>query len=101
VGWRSPPERDALAAATLLVNATPLGGEEGPVALDLVARGALVVDLVYAAQVTPWVARARALGYPAWDGLGLLVFQARRSLEIWLDRPVAIEPLARAVGWPR
>jgi len=101
VSWRSADERDALAAATLVVNATPLGGEEGPVALDLVARDALVVDLVYGAQVTPWVTRARALGYQAWDGLGLLVFQARRSLELWLEQPVAVEPLARAVGWPR
>lgn len=101
VAWRSPAERDALAAATLVVNATPLRGEEGPVALDLVPRGALVVDLVYARQVTPWVAHARAMGHQAWDGLGLLVYQARRSLELWLDRSVAIEPLARAVGWPR
>jgi shikimate dehydrogenase len=101
VAWRAPAERAALAAATLVVNATPLGGEEGAVPLDLVPRGALVMDLVYAQAVTPWVTRARALGHPAWDGLGLLVFQARRSLELWLDRPVAIEPLARAVGWPR
>ena len=101
VAWRSAEERAALAAATLVVNATPLRGEEGPVAMDLVPRGALVMDLVYGEQVTPWVMRARAMGVEAWDGLGLLVFQARRSLELWLERPVAIEPLAHAVGWPR
>lgn len=101
VVWRSEDESRALASATLVVNATPLGGEEGPLAVELVPRAALIVDLVYAAQLTPWVARARALGREAWDGLGLLVFQARRSLELWLDRPVALEPLARAVGWPR
>ena len=101
VVWRSAGESSALASATLVVNATPLGGEEGPLAVELVPRQALIVDLVYAAQITPWIARARVLGREAWDGLGLLVFQARRSLELWLDRPVAIEPLARAVGWPR
>lgn len=101
VAWRSAAEAEALASATLVVNATPLGGEEGPLAVELVPRAALIVDLGYAAGVTPWVETARALGREAWDGLGLLVFQARRSLELWLDRPVAVEPLARAVGWPR
>jgi len=101
VPWRSAEERAAIAAATLVVNATPLRGEEGPVALDLVPRDALVVDLLYGDPITPWVTRARAMGLQAWDGLGLLVFQARRSLELWLERRVEIEPLARAVGWPR
>jgi shikimate dehydrogenase len=101
VPWGSPAETGALAAATLVVNATPLSGEAGPVALERLARGAAIIDLVYAPEVTPWVARARGMGHPAWDGLGLLVFQARRSLEWWLGRPVAVEPLARAVGWPR
>ena len=101
VSWRSPGEAQALATASLVVNATPLAGEQGPVDLELVPRAAALIDLVYAGEVTPWVARARGLGYPAWDGLGLLVFQARRSLELWLGQPVAIEPLARAAGWPR
>ena len=101
VSWRSTAEAGALAAASLVVNATPLAGEQGPVDLELVPCGALLIDLVYAGEVTPWVARARGLGFQAWDGLGLLVFQARRSLELWLEQPVAIEPLARAAGWPR
>ncbi|HEY6865909.1 MAG TPA: shikimate dehydrogenase, partial [Candidatus Eisenbacteria bacterium] len=101
VAWRSPEEAAALAAATVIVNATPLGAGEDPVPLALLPRQALIIDLVYEKEVTPWVARARAAGLTAWDGLGLLVHQARRSLEFWLDRPVPVEPLARAVGWPR
>ncbi len=101
VSWGSAEETAALAAASLVVNATPLGGEAGPVALERVPPTALLMDLVYGVEVTPWVARARGLGLQAWDGLGLLVFQARRSLELWLSKPVAVEPLARAVGWPR
>ena len=101
VAWRSPEEAGALAAATVIVNATPLGAGEDPVPLALLPRQALIVDLVYEQEVTAWVARARAAGLTAWDGLGLLVHQARRSLEFWLDRPVPVEPLARAVGWPR
>ena len=44
---------------------------------------------------------ARALGRSAYDGLGLLAYQARRSLSLWMGADVPIEPLARAVGWPR
>jgi shikimate dehydrogenase len=107
VAWRSGAEVAALAAATLVINATPLGapGAAGPAqepaALEPLPRPAAVLDLVYGERVTPWVERARALGHPAWDGLGLLVHQARRSLAIWLGREVPLEPLARAVGWPR
>ena len=101
VAWRSPQETRALGRATLVINATPLAGEEDPAPVDSLARGALILDLVYGERVTPWVLRARAEGREAYDGLGLLVFQARRSLALWLARPVELDPLARAVGWPR
>ena len=101
VAWRSDAETEALAAATLVINATPLGADEHPVPVDAIARGALVLDLVYGERVTPWVLHARAAGREAYDGLGLLVFQARRSLALWLARPIPLDPLARAVGWPR
>jgi shikimate dehydrogenase len=99
--WRSTGEARALAAATLVVNGTPLGGAEAPAALDRIARPALIVDLVYGPGVTPWVRDARADGREAFDGLGLLVHQARRSLALWTGRDVPLEPLAAAVGWPR
>jgi shikimate dehydrogenase len=101
VGWRSADEADALRDATLVINATPLGAEDDPAPLAGIARRALILDLVYGAQVTPWVRHARAEGREAYDGLGLLVFQARRSLALWLARAVPVDPLARAVGWPR
>lgn len=97
--WRSPEEAAALARATLVVNATPLSGEEPPAPLDRVPGEAAIVDLVYGPEPTPWVRAARAEGRTAHDGLGLLVFQARRSLSLWLEREVPLEPLARAVGW--
>jgi shikimate dehydrogenase len=97
--WRSPGEQDALRGASLVVNCTPLEDEPAPLAdLD---SGAWVVDLVYGPEVTGWVARARARGLRAYDGLGLLVYQARRSLALWTGRDVPAGPLAHAVGWPR
>lgn len=101
LGWRSDEEGDALAEATVVVNCTPLGTDEPPVALGSVNRGACLVDLVYGAEPTAWVRSARADGREAVDGLGLLVHQARRSLTLWFGREVPIEPLAAAVGWPR
>jgi shikimate 5-dehydrogenase len=47
------------------------------------------------------VRAARSHGIEAWDGLGLLTAQARRSLALWLDANVPFDVLARAVGWPR
>ena len=88
----------ALSRATLVVNATPL---EAPCRLEHIPRPALIVDLRYGPEVTEWVRAARAAGREAYDGLGLLVFQARRSLALWLACPIPVDPLARAVGWPR
>src|SRR5207249_1157969 len=101
IPWRSAEERLALGNATLVVHATPLAGADEPAPLPGVARGALLIDLRYEPGVTAWVRKARALGFEAYDGLGLLVFQARESLVIWTGLDVPIDPLARAVGWPR
>lgn len=101
LGWRSPEEGERLREATLVVNCTPLAGEEPPAPLAAIPPAALIVDLTYGAAPTPWVRAARAAGRQAVDGLGLLVHQARRSLSLWLGREVPLEPLAAAVGWPR
>lgn len=101
VAWRGPQEADALADATLVVNCTPLTAPSSVVPLERVARGALIVDLVYGEAPTALVRRARAGGREAIDGLGLLVHQARRSLALWFGRDVPAAVLAQAVGWPR
>jgi len=97
--WGSAGAADALAAATVVVQATPL---EDPAALPDpagTAAGAVLVDLRYGPEPTPWVRAARAAGRRAYDGLGLLVHQARASLALWSGREVPLEPLVRAVGW--
>ena len=101
VTWGSEAEAESLAASSVVVNATPLAGEEGVVPIDVLPRHALIVDLVYGRELTPWVRRARAARLEAYDGLGLLAFQARRSLALWTGREVPVAPLMQAVGWPR
>lgn len=96
--WSSLGGAHAGERVTMVVNATPL---DAPVALDQLPSRALIVDLRYGPDVHAWIREARAAGREAYDGLGLLVFQARRSLALWLSRRVPVDPLARAVGWPR
>jgi shikimate dehydrogenase len=98
--WGSEACQREIAAADVLVNCTPLGGDTFPVGVGSVPRSALVVDLTYGEHVTPWVVAARAAGLDAVDGLALLVHQARRSLARWLGRDVRdvpLEPLLAAV----
>ncbi len=82
--WES--RHDALAGAALLVNTTSLGMTgQPPLDLDLAALpvDAAVNDIVYAPLETELLARARARGNPAVDGLGMLLHQARPGFEAW------------------
>lgn len=75
----------ALAGATLVVNATPLGlvTDELPVEPTLIPAGADVYDLTYRRGDTPWVHACRARGLRAADGLAMLVEQGALSFERW------------------
>jgi shikimate dehydrogenase len=99
--WGSAAAREAVRAADVLVNGTPLGADGLTGILEDASRGTLVVDLTYGERLTPWVAEARRRGFEGVDGLGLLVHQARHSLSKWFRRDVPLAPLVAAVGWPR
>ena len=95
----------------LVVNATPLGmqGEPGPVPVERLNPGQLVVDTVYHPMETPFLAAAHARGIHAVNGLGMLVHQAALAFESWtgLDAPVAamraaaVETAPPPAGAPR
>jgi len=88
----------------LVVNATPLGmqGEDGPVPVERLNPGQLVVDTVYHPMETPFLAAARARGIHATNGLGMLVHQAALAFELWtgVDAPL-VEMRAAAAQDPR
>ena len=81
---------EALAGATLVVNATPVGLKDDalPVAVSVLPPDAAVFDLVYRANETAWVRAARSAGHRAADGEGMLVEQGALSFERWFG----IEP---------
>jgi shikimate dehydrogenase len=84
----------------LVVNATPLGmqGEAGPLPVERLNPGQLVVDTVYHPMETPCLAAARSRGIRAANGLGMLVHQAALAFERWtgVDAPLAVMRAAAA-----
>jgi shikimate dehydrogenase len=80
----------ALADATLVVNATPVGqqNDEQPLDIGLIPRTAAIMDLVYRRGGTPWVKSARKRGNRAADGLPMLLEQGALSFQRWFG----IEP---------
>ena len=90
---------DELATADLLVNATPVGtgADESLIPVDLLRPDLAVLDLVYRPSPTRLVRDARAAGARAEAGGGILLGQAWRSLELWLERPAPIEVMRTAL----
>ena len=72
----------------LLVNTTPIGtypnAEASPLAGEAL-DGGTVYDLVYNPRVTQLMADASAQGCHTIGGLGMLVAQAERQFEWWMD----------------
>ena len=75
----------ALADATLIVNATPVGqqNDEMPIEIGKIPDRPAVMDLVYRRGGTPWVKAARKRGIRAADGLPMLIEQGALSFKRW------------------
>ena len=100
-GSEMEPFEDAVRDADLIVNASPVGMRQGdrlPFDLDpswLSPRHA-VVDLIYLPAVTPLLAAARGRGAFTANGLGMLINQAARQIEIWTGRAAPLEVMSAA-----
>ena len=70
---------EALVAADVILDATPLGmkpGDPAPFDVSVLSSGQVVFDVVYGHGETALMAAARAAGCAAYDGAGMLVAQA-------------------------
>lgn len=95
-----------VAAAEIVVNATPLGmgvvvttsGEPEPLPLDpsRLGSGQVVVDLIYHPAVTPLLAAARARGAATVNGLGMLIHQAAHAFRAWTGEEPPLEAMSAA-----
>jgi shikimate dehydrogenase len=84
----------------LLVNTTTVGLPGGPdgfpisLQLDALDPGARVIDIVYPRPKGGLLDRAAQAGFVVQDGLPMLLWQAVRALELWLDQPIAATVVA-------
>ncbi len=84
-----PEAAEVLGDCGLAVDCTPLGLEPSdPLSFDpgLLPSSAAVVDLVYNPPETPLLKAARIRGLKTLNGLGMLIYQAGLSWEIWTGR---------------
>ncbi|ERN42036.1 Shikimate 5-dehydrogenase [Rubidibacter lacunae KORDI 51-2] len=100
--WDVLPE--LLATTELLVHTTPVGmtphPDRLPVDASTLARlqpGAIAYDLIYTPRPTRFLEVARGSGAIAIDGLEMLVQQGAASLELWLQQPVPVDIMRRAL----
>jgi shikimate dehydrogenase len=90
----------------LLVNTTTVGLQGGPdgfpiaLVLDALDPRARVIDIVYPRPKAGLLDRAAQLGLIVQDGLPMLLWQAVRALELWLDQGIselAVAAMRRAL----
>lgn len=86
----------------LVLNATSLGLKaEDPLALDetkfSLCQARAVYDMVYRPAATTLLKAAKAAGCRTANGLGMLLHQGAKALEIWSGRPAPVEVMRRAL----
>ncbi len=98
VAW-SDVAAAAFPTTDILVNATALGWhDEMPVpaaTLEKLPEKALVMDLTY--RHTPLLRAAETCGLQTLDGLGMLIHQGARALELWTGMRAPVDVMREAV----
>jgi shikimate dehydrogenase len=91
VPWEQ--RHDSLEGAATVVNTTSQGmAGQGAldIRLDALPTTALAADIVYVPLETPFLAAARQRGNPTWNGLGMLLHQARPAWKLWFGLEPAV-----------
>ncbi len=96
-GIVAPREKaGSLLAGSVVVNATRVGMrpavEECPLPEPLFREHCTYVDLVYNPLRTHFLQQAERCGAATVDGLGMLIFQAVKSLELWFQQEFEVSP---------
>ncbi len=105
--------RKVIAQADIIIDATPLGMQEGdpaPFDASLLHEGQVVMDVVYGHGLSTLLAAAQEVGARTFNGAGMLVCQAMDTDEIlfdifgvdaFLSRPEMFTLMAHAAGFDR
>lgn len=88
-----------LKKATLVVNATPVGGDGESLLfpIEWLRPDQFVFDLLYNPPLTPFVRGARRRGARAVNGLTMLLHQGLASFEIWTGTPAPEDAMRAAL----
>ena len=86
----------------LVLNATSLGlkpDDALPIDESLfgLANAPAVFDMIYQPALTPLLARATDAGCRTANGLGMLLWQGAKALEIWTGQPAPIDVMCTAL----
>ena len=86
----------------LIINATSLGlNDKDPLPLDLqmysLSKSRAVYDMIYQPAQTPFLIAAKEAGCKCANGLGMLLHQGAKSLEIWTGQAAPIEAMRTAL----
>jgi shikimate dehydrogenase len=95
VGWPAGP-------VDLVVNATSLGlRADDPLPLEAgqfaLGRAKAVYDVIYRPAETELLRRAREAGCRVANGLGMLLRQGARALELWTGQPAPVAAMRKAL----
>ena len=85
-----------------MLNATSLGLKPGDAlpfnpADFALARAAAAYDMIYRPAETPFLAAGRAAGCRTANGLGMLLYQGAKALELWTGQNPPIEVMRAAL----
>lgn len=86
----------------LILNATSLGlSAADPLPFDpgrfLLKKARAAYDMIYRPAETPFLAQARQAGCAVSNGLGMLLYQGARALEIWSGMAAPVEIMRSAL----
>jgi shikimate dehydrogenase len=89
-------------AVSLVLNATSLGLKPGdPLPFDekrlSFGQANAVYDMIYRPAETPLLKAAKAAGCPSANGLGMLLYQGAKALELWTGQNAPIEVMRQAL----
>jgi shikimate dehydrogenase len=86
----------------LLLNATSLGLKAAdPLPIDEpkfdISRAGFVYDMIYRPAQTPLLKLAKSRGCKTANGLGMLLYQGAKALEIWTGQPAPVQIMREAL----
>lgn len=90
------------AKVDLVLNATSLGlkaSDALPIDLNLFAwsQAHYAYDMIYRPAETPFLQAAKTAGCRTANGVGMLLYQGAKALEIWTGQTAPIEPMREAL----